>query len=158
MRCEGFVKIVIALALSFALMACGEDAEIDLDDPGPLAGFPTCEPAPSPARADVKGLTLPDEAVVTSVRRRGLRLRNVAAYIELTPIEFRQFYERQKRLEFFLIEDEVVEAEIFFSDGRHRNFVKARAICERGSKILAIVAPENYKDLPIPKTSMSPTP
>lgn len=87
---------------------------------------------------------LPPGSVVTEVSR-GDRLVTVKGYVALTPVRVRQYYQSQTQLEFFEIEDEVAEAEAFFANATHRNYVKVTATCAEGSRITAVVAPEVKK-------------
>lgn len=122
------------------------------DEGGPLLGLPPCDDPP-PAAADagrVAGLVLPDRAVVTKVSRDG-PLTTVQAFVPETPVTVRRFYQFRPGLEIFEIEDEVFEAEALFADGKaHRSYVKARAVCRKGSTLLVIVAPEVGPALPSP--------
>ena len=78
----------------------------------------------------------------------------------MEPVDIRKFYaslRRMKGYEFFLLEDEVFEAEAFFSDGKWRNFIKARRVCIGRSELFAVVAPEDYGDsVPVPPRTGTP--
>jgi len=95
----------------------------------------------------VEGLVLPPGATLYRSKPTGERLILVRGFIEMTPVRIREFYERlqtKPRYRFFLLEDEVVEAEAFFTDGRWRNFVRARIACEGRTELYVLVAPEDY--------------
>ena len=59
-----------------------------------------------------------------------------------------------------LSENEVYEAELLVTNGKHRTFLKATATCAKGSQVLAVVAPEiAAKGLPVPqRATATPTP
>lgn len=120
---------------------------LPIEDGGPLVALPQCDAPPEGMEADVAGLVLPEGAVVTEVEDLG-KLISVRAYIEQTPIQVRQFYGKQPRLELFEIEDEIYEAEVLFGGGRYRSYVKVQAQCQQGSLLLAYVGPGDSGDLP----------
>ncbi|CAN5272014.1 hypothetical protein BH23ACT9_BH23ACT9_09440 [soil metagenome] len=132
-------------------MGCGgPEARIDLDSPAALAALPDCGPVPEGIDADVDGLVVPPGTLLTDVTANG-PITTISGYTPLTPIAIRQHYEQQSDLEVLVIEDEVFEAEALVSDGSHRTYVKANAVCADGSRLLAIVAPELEGDLlPVP--------
>ena len=143
--------------------ACGAGAE-PAATPTPAApdpflteafnALPDCGPAPAAAASsDVPGLHLPDEAVVTQVRDNG-PLTQVTGYVALTPIEVRVHYEERDDLQLIQVEDEGYESEILVSDGEHRLFVKAQALCSKGSNFAGVIAPEDAAGaLPTPAGS-----
>ena len=94
-------------------------------------------------------------------RPSGQKLTNVRGYVDMDPVEIRKFYgglRGQKGYRFFLLEDEVVEAEAFFSDGEWRNYVRARLVCAGRSELFILVAPEDYGDeVQLPPRSATPT-
>ncbi len=130
---------------------------------GPLRGLPECTPLPSPLRAiEVAGLIAPPGTVLTRSKAGGRRLTNVRGFVEMTPIQVRRFYASLRGrpgYEFFLLEDEVFEAEALLTDGKHRTYMRARATCSTRSDIFAIVAPEEYgKKVKLGPRTASPTP
>lgn len=123
--------------------------------PGPIAsaapvGLPPCASPPAAvAHEPVEGLTLPDSAVVSDVEAAG-PITQARGYLPLTPVEVRQYY-AGAGLTILLIEDEVYEAEILLADGPNRLFVKAQAVCDRGSQFVAVVGPQDAADaIPVP--------
>lgn len=117
------------------------------DDGGPLEGLPGCEEPPAGEPVDVEGLSLPDEAVVTSVSEQG-PLTTVQGYVAQTPITVRRFYEGRDDIQVLEIEDEVLEAEVLYAGGEFRTYVKAQAACAEGSTLLAVVGPAGDAVLP----------
>lgn len=120
---------------------------VPIDEGGPLVALPECDAPPPAVPADVSGLLLPDDAVVTAVEDVG-ELISVRAYVEQTPIQVKQFYAKEPGLELFEIEDEIYEAEVLFGGGQYRSYVKAQAQCQQGSLLLVYVGPGNSGDLP----------
>ncbi len=56
------------------------------------------------------------------------------------------------RLQNLTLEDEVFEAEVLFASGPRRVYVRALAVCDRGSQLLAVVAPNpEARGLPMPQ-------
>ena len=85
-------------------------------------------------------------------------LTQVDGFVDLTPIEVRDYYE-DGGLEVLQIEDEGFETEALLSDGTHRMYVKARVLCRTGSNIPATVGAESQAAaLPTPAASPSPPP
>ncbi len=121
------------------------------DEGGPLDGLPACDPPPAAtaSAADVDGLLLPDDAVVTSVDE-GDPLVTVQGYIPQTPIVVRQFLQEARGLELYEIEDEIFEAEALYGQGEHRVYVKAQAACAEGSTLLVVIGPAGDTELPSP--------
>jgi hypothetical protein len=89
----------------------------------------------------VSGLLLPDETVVHTVRRQG-PITTVQGFVPMTPVEVREYYEKDPEIQIIVSEDEFVESELLFSNGAVRNFVKARAACRTGSDIVTVIARE----------------
>lgn len=119
---------------------------------GPLTGLPPCNEPPEPMaeQPDIEGLVLPDGAQITQVAETP-PLVNVTAYVERTPVQIRLELEADPDLEMLVSEDEVLEAELLVTDGTHRTFVKARAVCDRASIVVGVVAPEEMGDVvPVP--------
>ena len=132
-----------ATALLLALVGAACNAETTL----PPVGFPTCTPIPQGRSEHVEGLVLPPGAHVLRAKPTGKRLIQVRGYIEMNPVQIRRFYEEletKPRYRFILLEDEVIEAEAFFTNGKWRNFVRARTSCEGRSELFVLVAPEDY--------------
>lgn len=143
-------------------VAVGTDVTVDPQLLAPLVGLGPCperdlQPV-SDADADVPGLVLPDEAVVTAVSHVD-PLVNVEGVVTMTPIQMRVWYQRESGLDVLSIEDEVWEAEALTTDGEHRLFVKAQAACESESLFVAVVAPEGAAGgVPAPAGSAGPPP
>lgn len=155
------VRGALAVVAATVLTACsGGQPPADVADvTGPLEALPSCGPPPA-AVADKlpTGLALPEDALLTGVTPRG-PLTQVTAYLAMTPVQLRQYFEGRTDLQPIQIEDEIFEAEILVSDGTYRTFVKARALCSQGSDVVAIVAPETAAgELPAPAGSPAPVP
>lgn len=153
------LPVLAILVLVSLLGACGggnSDVAAHSAAGDLLAGLPTCEPQPSPVIADVEGLHLPPETVVTSVRRSG-PLTQVVGFVALSPVEVRRAYEMRNDLELLQSEDEVFESEVVTADGRHRLYVKALAQCAEGSRVVAIVTPTPMPEA-LPTSAGSTTP
>lgn len=164
-RSRALVTVAVVVALT---TACAADSTSGLPSPAdsgtidpallaPLTALGPCrvEP-PSPDPTAVEGLVLPPAAIVSRVREDGA-LTSVEGYIPRTPVEVRAFYQEHPTLEVVQIEDEVFESESLVSDGTNRLFVKAQAVCERGSVFVAFVAPEaGGAEVPAPAGSPPP--
>lgn len=142
------------LVIAGALVACAEGAPPGAAAPTPtvisaellqpLTALGPCTPPEAtadPAAADVPGLVLPGGAIAAQVLPQA-PVTNVQGYIPLTPIQVRVFYLEHAGVEVVVSEDERWESESLVSDGTHRLFVKAQAVCEQGSLFVAVVAPE----------------
>lgn len=115
----------------------------------PLTALGPCA-APPEGAADgdeVDGLVLPPTAVVTDLVETG-PLTQARGYVERTPVEIRVHYgDGSAGVEVLTIEDEVREVEVLATDGSTRLFLKAQAVCERGSFFVAFVAPAGQGEL-----------
>jgi hypothetical protein len=105
----------------------------------------------------------PPGSHIYRARPSGQRLTNVKGYVDMDPVEIRKYYgslrRDPKKYDFFFLEDEVIEAEAFFTDGKWRNYVRARTLCEGRSLLFILVAPEDYgSDLNIQPRTASPSP
>lgn len=139
------------MALLASLTACSGSEGLS----GPLTALSTC--GPPPAAADVElpdGLVLPEESVVTGTTVNG-PLTQVRGYAGRTPVEVRAHYEALAGVDVLQAEDEVFEAELLVSDGDHRTYVKAVAVCAQGSTLDVLVAPESAAGA-VPTPSGSP--
>jgi hypothetical protein len=153
--------LLLLVALAGGAVGCGDPAPAGAFDPdqpatGPLTALSDCGPLPTPADAEVPdGAQLPDGAVLTSAIPQG-PLVNVTAEVRATPVSIRLAYEARDDLELIIVEDEVFESELLVSDGVHRTYIKASAVCATGSTLLAIVSPEDGGDaLPVPTGAAS---
>jgi hypothetical protein len=109
----------------------------------PLEGLGPCPSPPPPADVELPpGVLLPDGATVTSVNETG-PLTNVQGFVPLTPVQVRVDYSERDDVEILTVEDEGFESEVLLSAGERRLFVKAQAICDRGSVFAAVLAPES---------------
>ena len=165
LRARGVTCLFVAVA---ALVGCSGGAAPPRE-PGviapellqPLTGLGPCstpEATSVPQAADVAGLLLPDGAIAASVLVQE-PLTNVQGYMTLTPIQVRAFYLDHDAVEVIVSEDEVWESETLVSDGEHRLFVKAQAVCEQGSLFVAVVGTEAAAEfVPAPAGSPSPLP
>lgn len=96
------------------------------------------------------GLVLPDEAVVTDVMPEG-PLTQVSGYVAMTPLDVRAWYEADPGIDLVTVEDEVFESELLVASGDRRMYLKALALCDRGSALEATVAPAGEDEaLPTP--------
>lgn len=126
------------------------DGAEELIDPQllePLVALGPCTIEPNTIDPEpIDGLKLPAEAVITEVSEDG-PLTTVKGYVEMTPVQMRVWYQlRTEELTILQVEDEIRESEVLVADGGNRLFVKTQAICEQGSVVLAIVAPEAASD------------
>lgn len=88
----------------------------------------------------VPGVVLPPQAVVFAVHETP-PLVQLVGYVELTPIEFRDFYEGRPDVRVLQIEDEGFEAEVLIGDEERRMYARAQVICETGSNVTVTVGP-----------------
>lgn len=151
----GPLRAAVIVVAGLGILACS-DPQPALNrqgDPlGPLEALSDCEGLPAAGGEAPQGLLLPDGAVIQKVTPQG-PLVNVTAYVPMTPVQFEQTY-RDLGVEILITENEIYEAELLVSDGTHRNFLKAAALCKEGSSVLAVVAPEvDAEGLPIPQGS-----
>ena len=152
------VPRLLACLVVVACAACSQapPAAAPRDPSGPLEALAECS-APAPAVTEgVEGLILPEGALVQQVTPSN-PLTNIAAYVEMTPVEFEQHYRNREGIEVLIGENEIYEAEMLVSDGTYRNFLKATAVCARGVQIIGVVAPEvSAEGLPVPQGSPTP--
>ena len=157
------LRLVVLLLAAVVATACGEPAAPapDLDTTGPLTALAPCQSPPASTTEAPEGLIVPDGVVVTKVTPQK-PLINVAAYVDMTPVQFEAAFKSMDDITVLMSENEVFEAELLISDGTHRNFLKAAATCQTGSQLIIVVAPElKAKDLPTPQgaaTAPSPSP
>lgn len=149
--------VAVAVAL-LAVVGCSdpEPQVTDRGDPlGQLEALADCQDPPAAQGEAPEGLMLPEGAVIQKVTPQG-PLVNVTAYVPMTPVQFEESY-RELGVEILISENEIYEAEMLVSDGSHRNFLKAAALCKKGSSVLAVVAPEvDAEGLPIPQNAPTP--
>ncbi len=139
-------------AVLVACLGCGAPAvsPLDADPDDPLAALPPCEEPPAGSGQEVEGVELPQEAIVGEVTEQP-PLVTVRGYSPRTPVQIRRDYAERDDLEVFFIEDEIYESEAMVGNGTHRTYVKATAVCDRGSRLLMVVAPElDASGLPVP--------
>ncbi len=150
-RATGRLALVV---LALLVTACGGGAAPTVYDPnlpptGPLTALSECGPLPEPVQEEpVEGAQLPADAIMTSVTEQG-PLTTITAEVRTTPVNVRLAYEARDDIELIIVEDEVFEAELLVTDGQHRTYIKASAICQTGTTVLAIVAAEDA-DAPLP--------
>ena len=144
-------KAILVLVLASSAAACSDTPTgYDVNDTGPLTQLEPCSTPPPAGPQRPAALLLPPGSIVTSIKRKD-ELRHFKGYVELTPIAIRLFYEKQGGLEVFTIEDEVYEAEVFFSTGKHRIYLKASGSCQTGSELFGVLADEkNAGAVPTP--------
>jgi hypothetical protein len=147
------VRTAAVAVAALAMLACGDPQPelTEQGDPlGPLEALADCEGLPAAEGEAPDGLMLPDGAIIQKVTPQG-PLVNVTAYVPMTPVQFEQTY-RELDVEILITENEIYEAELLVSNGTHRNFLKAAALCKEGSSVLAVVAPEvDAEGLPVPQ-------
>ncbi|HEV3475266.1 MAG TPA: hypothetical protein VG602_07870 [Actinomycetota bacterium] len=131
---------VLLVAGTLAAACGGEPAPGRIDVSGPLENLPPCD-LPDRGRKPIEGLIVPEGAVIKRVVTRG-PTQNVRGFIPLTPVQIRRYYEERSDLEILAIEDEIYEAEALVSAAGFRTFIKAEAVCDRGSRFIAVVASE----------------
>ena len=131
-----------AAAVPQALATPGEDAPVpNAERQQPLTALGPCKGVPdSGVVADVKGLVVPEGAVLTRVTPAD-PLTNVQGYVPMTPVQLRAYYQQHPDLTIVSVEDEVHEAEVLHEADGVRVFVKAQAVCELGSMFVAVVSP-----------------
>jgi hypothetical protein len=154
MRAMGRRRAPLAAVL-VACLGCGAPAvsPLDADPDAPLAALPPCGDLPAGSGQDVLGVELPEEAIVEDVTEEP-PLITVTGYAPRTPVQIRRDYAERDDLEVFFIEDEIYESEAMVGNGTHRTYVKATAVCDRGSRLLMVVAPElDAAGLPVPATA-----
>lgn len=158
------IHLLLALSLCTILVGCADETVPVAMDPnapptGPLTALAECEEPPDAEPFDpVEGAELHPEAVVDSVTPQG-PLTSMTAYVPVTPVNIRLWYENRDDLEIIIIEDEVFEAELLVSNGEHRTYVKASAICQTGSTMVATVAEElAAAELPVPAGAVDALP
>jgi hypothetical protein len=136
------VRAATSLVLSAAVLtvSCGDPAPGRIDVSGPLENLPPCD-LPDRGKKPVEGLIVPPGAVIARVATRG-PTQNVRGFIPMTPVQVRMYYEQRTDLEILAIEDEIYEAEALVSARGFRTFIKAEAICDQGSRFIAVVASE----------------
>ena len=147
-------RLLVVAAVVGGLSGCAGVAATETGG-DPFAGFPPCEPpdveeAVASSAADIPGLVLPEDAVVTSTTRTG-PITDVSAYVPLTPLDVRAFYEGEVHddVEILQLEDEVFETEVLLADGSLRSYLIARTACREGSAITGFIAPDSaVADLP----------
>jgi hypothetical protein len=154
------LRLVFLVLAVLAAGACAEGgapaAQQTPDLAGPLQALPPCEAPPEGIDEVVKGLIAPEGIIVTDVRVQK-PLTNVSAYIEQTPIQFEAMYTKMEDITILSSENEIFEAEMLISDGKYRNFLKAAAMCDQGSQLLIVIAPEIAAET-LPTPAGTPTP
>ncbi len=165
-------SVLATAALGAILAACGTSStsgqvtpsplttptaiEIAPELLGPLPMLGPCQPVTDPALGvDVPGLVLPEGAFLLEVTEQD-PLVNVRGYVPLTPILFQLTYRERPELEMISVENEIQESETLYSDGQHRVFMKAAAVCELGSVFIASIATDVNADA-VPTPSGSPS-
>jgi hypothetical protein len=129
------------LAIAMFVVACGPEEPPRIDVSGPLENLPPCEEEFGRGKKPVQGLIVPEGAVIKRVVSRG-PTRNIRGFIPLTPVQIRKHYEGRSDLQILAIEDEIYEAEALITARGFRTFIKAEAVCDQGSRFIAVVASE----------------
>lgn len=140
------------LLVCVACLGCSQPpvSPLDADPDAPLGALPACQQAPSDSGREVQGIELPQGAIIDEVTVEA-PLTTVRGYAPRTPVQIRRDFAERDDLEVFFIEDEVYESEAMVGNGTHRTYVKATAVCDRGSRLLMVVAPElDAAGLPVP--------
>lgn len=149
----------LAIVAIIGLLAAGCASETTptagLASAAPVAAAPPCTaaPEPEPGAQVPEGVVLPPGWVLEDVAQDGPAVQ-VTGYVGSTPVEVREFYQAQDDIRIELIEDEVVEAEILYVHAGRRVYVKAQAVCDRGSQLLVVSAPASAGgSVPTPRGS-----
>jgi hypothetical protein len=152
---------IVLLASGLVLAACASgtgaapptaavSGAIDPALTAPLEGLPPCGDPPAAATDPPAPLTVPAGGIVTRVDVTG-PLTNVQGWLPYTPVEIRVHYEGLAGWESLQSEDEIWEAELLLTDGDTRIFLKAQAVCRRGSVFVAVLAADDLGgQLPTP--------
>ena len=143
-------RLARALLAAVLLAGCGAD-QPTASGADPYEGYPPCQdaPAPGPDVATVRGLVLPAQATVQSASTAG-PLTTVNAYVPATPLAVRAELTARDGVEVLHAEDEVFEAELLLAADGRRSLVKAVAVCDAASRIVAVVGPAGGQGLPSP--------
>lgn len=135
-------------AVAMTLAACADDTPAgvipSIDPAAAYEGLPPCATAPpavDPVPA-VAGLVLPSNATIQSASDSG-PITTVNAYVASTPLSIEEDLVTRDDVKVLHNENEVFETEMLFSDGTHRSFLKAVAVCDEGSRIVAVVVAED---------------
>lgn len=138
----GFAIRCAIACLCLLLVGCGSgdppprpaDVPIDYSALGP------CVDQGQGIEHDVAGVVLPPRTLTFAVQETP-PLVQLTGYVELTPIEFRDFYEGRSDVHVLHIEDEGFEAEVLIGDDDRRMYARAQVICEHGSNVTVTVGP-----------------
>ncbi len=112
--------------------------DIDPARLAPLAGLQPCPSSP-PSTAPVPELPLPEASIVSASSEDGA-LRTAQGYSERTPVEIMVGYLRLEGWTVLNAEDEVFESEMLVERDGLRVFVKAQAVCDRGSQFVVFAS------------------
>ena len=146
-RVEVRSRLAAAL-LALALAGCGGAGAAPQDNP--YAGLPPCTDVPAAVASEaVQGLVLPGDASIQSSMVSG-PLTTVNAYVAATPREVRDELTQRSDVEVLHSEDEVFEAELLVNNAGRRSLVKAVAVCDAASRILAVISDGDGAGLPAP--------
>lgn len=153
-----FAVVAVALALAGCTDAGPGAAPAPSAAPPTFAlNLPPCGKPPSPdPDPPPPGAVVPPGTVITATREQPPLLQ-LNGYVASTPRAIRTWIEAQPDLEVVSSEDEGYESELLVSDGTWRTFVKARAICDEGSLLAEVIAPEDSGAvLPTPAGTAAP--
>ena len=118
-----------------------------------LEGFGPCGDPPEATVEAPEEMALPVGAILTDLQHQD-ELTQVIGFVPATPQEVRNELSARTDLELLYAEDEIIESELLVTDGDHRTFIKARASCDAGSDLVAVVAREvDPGGLPTPSGS-----
>lgn len=136
-RLAGLLAVVVAAA-------CGGDARsttprATFGSDGALARLPACSTPTPGAAAAPEHVVLPDGATVLE-HRAAPPLDEVRAYVALTPEDVIAAYDGTPGVVVVTREAEVIESELLLTIGDRRQYVQARAVCQRGSQLLVVSA------------------
>lgn len=149
--------LIVALIAAPALTGCGGGAAPAAFDPnapatGPLVALGECTGPPGePIDREVPGIVLPPGAVIVDVFEQD-PLTQVTAYVDLTPVNIRLWYEGEDAgIDVLTSEDEIHEVELLVSNGTHRTYAKGGAVCQEGTLLNLVVAEEiGASEFPVP--------
>lgn len=133
-----------------ATVACGSGTPATPESGGPASPaalsptalpLPRCGKPPSPAPgAAPAGAIVPPGTTLTAVRDQP-PITQLNGYVEMTPVQVREWVEARDDLVIKHAEDEGFESELLVTAGDHSIFVKAQAVCATASLLAEVIAP-----------------
>lgn len=96
---------------------------------------------PTEKGTDVPGLLAPVDVILGPSAPRGPNVQ-VTGFVAMAPLDFLKEMKARRGWKILFEENEVSEAELLISDGKHRNFWKVVQACPTGSRFVVLVADE----------------